>query len=322
MTSSCPSDDQLLAAATEPSGRGALALHVDSCPTCQRRLRQLTAEVASLRSITRDWTPGTPTTSSGIGAATSVRPATIGRYVVLSDLGAGGQADVYRVIDPELGRNLVLKWSRQRRFEADGSRDALVAEGRLLAELDHPGLLRIFDVGIHDGRPYLVLEYVSGRNLQQHFAERSATPREAARLLADLADVVAYAHRHGVVHGDIKPQNVLIDPVGCARLIDFGLARLEDAWRAEAAASGGTPDFLAPELANASQTRPSEATDVFELGATLYWLLTGRPPFAAPTPSESLERARRGDIDWRLCGGRAFRAHRPIVPTGHGQPAG
>jgi hypothetical protein len=301
MTVPCPSDDELLAAATEPLRMGEFSRHVESCPACQRRLAQLGAEVSALRSLTRDWSPSPPTPPIQLTVA-STRPATIGRYVVLGELGSGGQADVYRVIDPELGRNLVLKLSRQYAREGDGRRDALFAEGRLLAELDHPGLLRVFDVGVYDGRPYLVLEHVSGRNLEQYFTERKPTPRQAARLIASLARVVAYAHRHGVIHGDIKPLNVLIDADGRARLIDFGLARLEGVWGEEASGSGGTPEFLPPELAadDEHRSRAREAADVFGLGATLYWLLTGRSPFAGASVLESLDRSRRCDIDLRL----------------------
>jgi hypothetical protein len=146
------------------------------------------------------------------------------------------------------------------------------------------------------------LEHVSGRNLEQYFAERKPTPREAARLIASLARVVAYAHRHGVIHGDIKPLNVLIDADGRARLIDFGLARLEGVWGEVASSSGGTPEFLPPELAadDEHRSRAGEAADVFGLGATLYWLLTGRSPFAGGSLLESLDRSRRCDIDLRL----------------------
>ena len=266
-----------------------------------QRLAQHGAEVAALRSVTRDWSPTLPVTSAGDDlAVVTSGPAMIGRYVILGRLGSGGQADVYRVIDPELARNLVLKLSHVHARDGEESRDALVSEGRLLADLDHPGLLRVFDVGIYDRRPYLVLEYVSGRNLEQQFSGRRPSPREAARLIADIARVVAYTHRHGVVHGDIKPQNVMIDDDGRARLIDFGLARFTDAWHDEGAASGGTPGFLPPELAGAVGHRSAvpQASDVFGLGATLYWLLTGRPPYRATTLLESLDRARCCDVDF------------------------
>jgi serine/threonine protein kinase len=226
-------------------------------------------------------------------------PPRVGRYIVVGDIGYGTQASVLRVIDPALDRHLVLKLSRQAPRDDQQRRDAVLAEGRLLADLDHPGLVRVFDVGVHDGRPYLVLEHVPGRNLEQNFATRRPSPQEAARFIADLARVVAYAHGRGVVHGDITPRNILIDEDGRTRLIDFGMAKFADAWVEDHGQTGGTPEFLPPEIApvDGKGGRSLPASDVFGLGAVLYWLLTGTTPFAAPSGREALERARRCDID-------------------------
>jgi len=265
------------------------------------RLKLLQGEVAELRSLSRDLGPAPSKTVVPIGGDPAAQaPAKIGRYVVVGDLGSGGQADVYRVVDPELGRYLVLKLARRPMEDGAGRRDALIAEGRLLAELDHPGLVRIFDVGIYDGRAYLVLEHVHGRNLEQVFRESRPAPREAARLIAEVAGVVAYAHRRGVIHGDITPRNILIDDDDRARLIDFGLSKIENAWGEEPGLAGGTPEFLPPEIApvNGRPGRAGPASDVFGLGATLFWLLTGQGPFFAATGAEALERSRRCDIDF------------------------
>ena len=173
-----------------------------------------------------------------------------------------------------------------------------LAEGRLLATLEHRGLVRVFDVGVFEGRPYLVLEYVPGRTLEQCYERERPKPSEAARLACEVAQVLAYAHSRGVTHGDVTPRNVMIDAEGRARLIDFGLARLEHIWRDDSEAGGGTPAFLAPELLLPdSERHVGPAADVFGLGATLYWLLTGRGPFEAPTILESLALARRAEID-------------------------
>lgn len=237
--------------------------------------------------------------SAGSAATTHPNPVRIGRYIVVGDIGYGSQASVLRVIDPALDRHLVLKLSRQAQRDEQSRRDAVLAEGRLLADLDHPGLVRVFDVGVHAGRPYLVLEHVPGRNLEQNFATRRPSAREAARMIAELARVVAYAHSRGVVHGDITPRNILIDEDGRTRLIDFGMAKFADAWVEDTGLAGGTPEFLPPEIApiDGKGGRSLPASDVFGLGAILYWLLTGQTPFAAPTGSQALERARRCDID-------------------------
>jgi serine/threonine protein kinase len=301
MTPDCPPDDQLLALATDEPGSAAVREHVEHCAECQKRVESLCGEIAELRSLSA-LAAGSPLETVDDGAAATSLPngISIGRYVIVGTIGSGGQADVYRVIDPHLGRDLVVKLSRRRSVEGDGQRDALRAEGRLLAQLDHPGLIRIFEIGIHNDRPFLALDYVPGRNLEQIYADKRPSFGEAARLIAEVARVVAYAHKRGVVHGDITPRNILIDDHGCARLIDFGLSKIEDAWGEDAGAPGGTPAFLPPEIAFASDDPGNSlpSSDVFGLGATLFWLLTGDPPFGAPTTLLALARSRRCDIDF------------------------
>ena len=146
---------------------------------------------------------------------------------------AGARREVFRVMHPELARELVVKLGRRpiaarreagTRGEAGPTRVALLREGRLLARCDHPNLVRVVDLGVHEGRPYVVMEYVPGLTLQQFAQRRRPGPRQAARLIAELAGAVAYLHAQGIVHQDIKPRNVLIDERGRPRLIDFGLA--------------------------------------------------------------------------------------------------
>ncbi|HVC94121.1 MAG TPA: serine/threonine-protein kinase [Pirellulales bacterium] len=306
MNESCPSDDELLAAATEDDGEGRVRLHAEGCAACRQRIEQLRQEVGALRSFSRSFSrlpaARAEATAAPADARATDRPRhdRIGRYVVVGELGSGGQADVYRVVDPELARPLVLKLARRAARDDEAHRDAAIAEGRLLATLDHPGLLHVFDAGVFEGRPYLVLEYVAGRNLEQCFDNRRPPPSDAARLIGEVARVLAYAHGRGVVHGDVTPRNIMVDADGRTRLIDFGLARLESIWQDEAGPCGGTPEFLPPELAAAGGPRKhaGPSGDVFGLGATLYWLITGRGPFAAPSVIESLERARRGEVDF------------------------
>jgi hypothetical protein len=211
--------------------------------------------------------------------------------------GSGGQAEVFRVVDPELGRTLILKLSRAAVRGDQRDRDAILAEGQLLAEFDHPNIVRIFDVGFHHGRRYLVMEHVYGQNLEQLYETARPTWRQATRLMTAVARVIAFAHRRGIVHGDITPRNILIDQDGRPRMIDFGMARIRDAWQERVKTSGGTVGFLAPEVARGDSHRSDARCDVFSLGATLYWLLTGVAPFAAPTLEESIDRARRCDFD-------------------------
>lgn len=303
MNQDCPPDDQLLALATDEPLSSAVRGHVDLCDKCQRRVKSLRKDVAELRALSASPVASLePTVIGDTEKARSTLPngSSIGRYVIAGSLGSGGQAEVYRVIDPDLGRDLVLKLSHRRSFNGDGTRDALVAEGRLLAQLDHPGLVRVFEIGIHDERPFLVLDYVPGRNLEQIYATSRPPLFEATRLIAEVTRVVDYAHHRGVVHGDITPRNILIDSHGRTRLIDFGLSKIEDAWREDVGPTGGTPQFLPPEIVPAFGQVPESvpAGDVFGLGATFYWLLTGHAPFDAPTTLQALARARSCDIDF------------------------
>ncbi len=217
----------------------------------------------------------------------------IGRYIVLSRLDEGGEAVVYRVLHAELIKPFVLKLSRR----PASSGDRLAAQARLLAELDHPRLVQVVDLDLYEDRPYLVMEYVAGLNLKQYAEQHRPTPRRAAAMVAELAGTVAFLHRRGVIHQDIKPRNVLVDEAGRTRLIDFGQARLRHAWAAPCdgeGSSGGTLAYMSPEQADSRDGRISTRTDIFGLGAVLYELLTGRPPYRAATSAETRQLARHG----------------------------
>src|SRR5262249_39835795 len=184
-------------------------------------------------------------------------------------------------------------------------REPLVAEGRLLAELDHPNLARVYDLDFHQDRAFLVMEYVRGRSLDQYAKQEPLTPPRAAGLVAQGARALALLHRRGVLHLDIKPRNIVMDEAGRPRLIDFGLARLRHAWAAErdeADQIGGTVPYMAPEQARGQSAGLGPRSDVFGLGATLYFLLVGRAPFAGGGWKAARARARAGGIPPRAVG--------------------
>ncbi len=242
---------------------------------------------------------------STVTEGTAPRPVTdaplrtIGRYVLVGALGSGGQAEVYRALHPALGKEVVLKVSREALAGEPAVAGLLAAEGRILAGLEHPNLAHVYDLDVYNGRPFLVMEYVRGRTLEQAAREERYEPRQAAALVAQVARAVAAAHRQGVVHQDIKPRNILIDESGRPRLIDFGLARLEHAWAEGAEGpSGGTPAYAAPEQARGEVTRVGPATDVFGLGGVLFYLLAGKAPFTGKNSAETLDRACRCAVDW------------------------
>lgn len=222
-------------------------------------------------------------------------PTWIGKYRVLEWLGAGGQANVYRAVHPDLGLEVAIKWSRRAlpRDAAWGPQ----REGKVLVELNHPGLAKVYDLDLCEGRPFLVLEYVPGVSLDTFVQQTALSPRQACNFVAELAEAAAFAHQLGVVHHDIKPGNVLVQSDGRVRLIDFGLARVQRAWDVDAhdGRIAGTPAFMAPEQARG---QPVDCrADVFGLGAVLYFLLVGRGPFEQGSYALCLEAAQRGVVD-------------------------
>ncbi len=226
-------------------------------------------------------------------------PTAIGKYLVIGRFPPTGQAEVFRVVHPGLAKELVLKLSLEP-ASPDG-RCEIIDEGRVVAQLDHPNLVRVYDSDFHNDRPYLVMEYIRGRTLDQVAREGRLQPRRAASLLAKVAGAADCAHRQGVFHRDIKPKNILIDESGEPRLIDFGMARLRHAYSDDPVRPGGTFAYMAPEQARVEspeeQQKVGPRSDVFALGAVLYQLLTGRAPFPGQDWRESMDRARRCDFD-------------------------
>jgi tRNA A-37 threonylcarbamoyl transferase component Bud32 len=310
----CPSDQELLPLVSGETVPEGVHTHVDSCTHCRQWVRSRQAEVMDLRRVVglTGITPAGGTrgeAAESVSASTLVdtgfdgdrpsgpRPPAIGDYTVLGLLGEGGQAVVYRGLHPALGQEVAIKLSRRpRQGQLDG--DRLVQEGRLLAGLKHPNLARIYTLGLHGGCPFLVMEYIRGRHLKQYAEAEHPSPQQAAALVAKLARAAAAAHRLGIVHQDIKPRNIVIDEAGEPRLIDFGMARLLDAWADDRSADvSGTVAYMAPEQARGETQNLSLRCDIFGLGGVLYFLLTGKDPFGGETLWEALERARRCEVD-------------------------
>jgi len=242
--------------------------------------------------------------TDGGGPGDEPLPGAIGKYLVVGKFPPTGQADVFRVVHMGLAQDRVLKLARDP-VEL-GGRSEIIKEGKILASLEHPHLVRVYDQNFLDDRPYLVMEYIRGRSLDQLAGEGLVKPRRAALLLAKVAGAVEYVHGHGIVHRDIKPKNILLDEAGEPRLIDFGMARLRHAWSDDPGTKGGTFAFMAPEQARfespGDQEKVGPRSDVFALGAVLYYLLTGKAPFPGENWRESWDKARRCDFDRTLLG--------------------
>jgi serine/threonine protein kinase len=229
-------------------------------------------------------------------------PQRIGKYLVVELLDAGGQALVFRVLHPELGKEFVLKLARrpmETAIDAAGDpavRQGLLREGRLLAQCDHPNLVRVVDLDTHEGRPFVVMEHVAGLTLEQFADQHRPGPRQAVRLVAELARALAYLHGRGIVHQDIKPRNVLVDDQGRPRLIDFGLARIKHAWSDDISERiGGTVAYMSPEQALGRADRIGPRTDIFGLGGLLYHLLTQRPLYLGVSRQSVLRQAMKAE---------------------------
>ncbi len=209
-------------------------------------------------------------------------PAKIGKYDVISVLGRGAMGVVYRGYDAYVDRPVAIKLASQ--VDAEGeemARRLFVNEARSAGRLDHPNVLKVYEAGEENGRPYMVMEYIEGGDtLRNHCAsERMLPVEQVLRIIRQTADALGYAHRLGVLHRDIKPANIMLTQSGVAKLGDFGIARRDGADQTQIVGWFGSPLYMSPE-----QARDMEITlqsDLFSLGAVFYELLSGAPPFAA-----------------------------------------
>jgi serine/threonine-protein kinase len=217
-----------------------------------------------------------------------------GDYELLRELGSGGMGVVYEARQRSLQRIVALKMLRTDRLVSAADRQRFQAEAEAVAALDHPHLVPIYEVGELEGQTYFTMKLVNGGNLAQRLQDFLADDRAAAQLLVQFARAVHHAHQRGVLHRDLKPSNILLDSDGLPYVTDFGLAkRLESgADLTQSGAIVGTPGFMAPEQAAGKKGTVTTAADVYGLGAVLYALLTGRPPFTGETPLDTLTKVR------------------------------
>src|SRR5437773_384673 len=213
-----------------------------------------------------------------------------GDYELLEEIGRGGQGVVYRARQKSLNRTVALKVVGLGQWVTKAHLKRFRLEAEAAASLEHPCIVPIYEIGEHDGACYYSMGLVEGGQLDAA-AKREPMPlRRAAELIARLARTVHYAHEHGILHRDIKPGNVLLDAKGEPHLTDFGLARLVETESTVTRTMEvlGTPSYMAPEQAVGNSARLTSATDVYGLGAVLYQLLTGHPPFAGRTTFETV----------------------------------
>jgi serine/threonine-protein kinase len=222
--------------------------------------------------------------------ATLELPCRFGDYQLLEELGRGGMGVVYRAHQTSLNREVAVKMILRGQLASPADFDRFQVEAEAAARLNHPGIVPVYEVGQQDGRPYFSMNYVVGETLADRLADGPLVGREAARILVTVARAIHYAHRQGVLHRDLKPANILLDVNGEPHVTDFGLAkRVTDSENLTRTGSVlGTPAYIAPEQAAGDRGQVGPSSDVYSLGSILYHLLTGRPPFQAATPVDTV----------------------------------
>jgi serine/threonine-protein kinase len=255
-------------------------------------LRQLLAVGDVVQALASRATPTTLSHSPGmpIPAAPLTLPCPFGDFELQEEIGRGGMGVVYKAWDPKLQRHVALKMISRGGLASASELARFKCEAGAAAALGHPHIVPVYQVGEQDGQPYFVMKLIAGRTLASLVKDGPLPPRRAAEYVRAIADAVNHAHSRGVVHRDLKPSNIIIDADDQPLVTDFGLAkRVENG--ASLTATGailGTPSYMAPEQADADAHHAGSAIDVYSLGAILYELLTGRPPFLAATTLETL----------------------------------
>lgn len=209
----------------------------------------------------------------------------VGPYRLIEKLGKGGMATVFKAYHPSLDRYVAIKALHPAFMEHPGFLERFEREAKVVAKLEHPNIVPIYDFSEHEDRPYLVLKYVQGDTLKARLEKSKLTYKETRHIFRVISSALAYAHQEGVLHRDVKPSNVLLDKTGGVYLADFGLARIAET--SQTTLSGqmmmGTPHYISPEQAKGLGNLDS-GTDIYSLGVMMYELLVGEVPFQADTP--------------------------------------
>ena len=250
------------------------------CSRCIARFCLLGPEEGEREPVTSD--PLSVISAEGGGRT----PKTgFGDYELLEEIAHGGMGVVYRARQKSLNRIVAVKMVLFGQFAGKTAFERFRAEAQTVARLQHPNIVAIHEIGETDGQPYFSMDYVAGRNLADLVRDRPLLARQAAGYVCKIAQAVQYAHTQGVLHRDLTPANILLDPFDQPRVSDFGLAKLRSGDSALTVTGQilGSPSYMPPEQAAGKFANSEPTADIYSLGAILFELLTGRPPFQGET---------------------------------------
>jgi len=264
-------------------------------PDMATELRELwgavmVADAVAEHSHTQGWLGPNEASPQQTVAPSHDRPRQFGDYELLAEIGRGGMGVVYRAQQVSLGRIVALKMILRGALASEADLARFRSEAQLIARLEHPHIVPLFEVGELDGQPYFSMKFVAGTTLAARLVDGPLPPREAAAILAPVCRAIDFAHRRGILHRDVKPSNILLDEEGRPHVTDFGLAKqfAENESFTRSGAVIGTPSYMAPEQASGDRGEIGPASDVYSLGIILYQMLTGRPPFQAASPVDTV----------------------------------
>ncbi|MFK7767349.1 MAG: protein kinase [Mariniblastus sp.] len=217
-------------------------------------------------------------------------PCRFGKYMLEAEIGRGGMGIVYRAIRDEDHKAVAIKMILKGDFATKSERQRFDSEAIAVARLEHPNIIPIYEIGDHQGREFFCMKLIQGQSLSERLARGPMPSNRAAKVMEEISDAIDYAHSQGILHRDLKPSNIMLDDEGKAYVADFGLAK-ESRNQHSLTRSGavlGTPSYMAPEQAAGTRGQIGVSSDVYSLGAILYNMLTGRPPFLAASPVETV----------------------------------